>query len=213
MSFRSLLYPMVLIATAFAVPAMAGTVFETASLPADDNGDYIVGDTLSLGATFTLAGNTHITSIGFGAGRYADGETIFGAIVPVDPITGFPLADFDDLAPTALGSTLITLASGPQDASGDLSLNLAAGTYGVVFGTGQFGATGFAPFVDSDTIGTPNVFDWFEFDGDAWETHTPDVRIFVDGVAVPEPWTIALMLAGLGGLAGLSRSTKSGAVV
>jgi hypothetical protein len=179
--------------------AQAATILETATAEAGDPGDYIATDFNQrvLGATFTLADRTHISSIGFGAGRFGSG-TIFGAIVPVDPVTGFPLASFDDLAPTALGSTLITVPSAAGDATGLLSLDLAPGTYGVVFGSGQFGASGVGPFTESDAIGDPRMFD--SFFGSAFEDFaSDDVRLFVNG-EVPEPASVALMLAGLVGL-------------
>ena len=149
-----------------------------------------------IGADFTLTHDSHITSVGFGSGRFGGG-TIFGAIVPVDPATGFPLASFDNLAPTALGFTLINELSTAGDVSGLLSLDLAAGTYGVVFGSGQFGATGVGAFTESTANGDPMMFE--SFFGSAFSSRTDDVRLFVTG-EVPEPASIALMLAGLAGL-------------
>jgi len=177
--------------------AHAAPILETGIAEPGDPGDYIVTDFNQrvFGATFTLADETQITSIGFGAGRFGSG-TVFGAIVPVDPITGFPLANFDQLAATALGSTLISVPSLGGDTTGSLSLDLAAGTYGVVFGASQSCPSCAGPFTFSDAIGDPMLFESF-FGSDWHDFSSDDIRISVN---VPEPASITLTLAGLIGL-------------
>jgi hypothetical protein len=206
----------ILVALMMAMPvcaAEAGTIVETATAEAGDPGDYIISNTNRVfGATFTVASATELTSVGFGYGRYGGG-TIFAAIVPVDPITGFPLADYDNLAATALVSTLINVpavfdAALTGDVLAPLSYQLAPGTYAVVFGSGQFGATGVGPFTESDAIGDPQLFQ--SFFGSAWEDFgSDDIRLLLNGDPVPEPMTIALMLAGLLGVAFLARGRSA----
>ncbi len=178
--------------------AQAATILQTATAIPGDIGDYIATafNQRVIGADFTLTHDSHITSVGFGSGRFGGG-TIFGAIVPVDPTTGFPIASFDNLASTALGFTLINELPTAGDVSGLLSLDLVAGTYGVVFGSGQFGATGVGAFTFSTAIGNPAMFE--SFFGSAFANRSDDVRLFVTG-EVPEPASVALMLAGLAGM-------------
>ena len=78
---------------------------------------------------------------------------------------------------------------------------LSAGTYGVVFGSGAFEVSGNGGLGDGNTsVGSPNFFTYFAFDGDgnSWETASMDgARITVSGV--PEASTWAMMLIGFGG--------------
>ncbi|HEY4124568.1 MAG TPA: PEP-CTERM sorting domain-containing protein [Rhizomicrobium sp.] len=202
-------------AMALAAPfaAHAGSIVETAVLT-DDSGDYNVlpGDFARLfGTTFTLTQKTELTSVGFGYGRFAGGS-VYAAIVPVDPTTGFPLANASDIEAAALGHAVInapfvTDASQIGDATAALSLMLDPGTYAVVFGAGLYGTTGSA-FSEGNSLGQ-DIFssfagsDWADFGGD-------DVRLLLNGDAVPEPMTLALMLAGLLGVAFVARGRSSG---
>lgn len=85
-----------------------------------------------------------------------------------------------------------------------LSLTLAPGPYGIVFGSGLFGATGTARIGQSnDEVGSADFFqylaaassDWLSADGEG-------VRLFVEGTvsAVPEPSTWGMMLMGFCGV-------------
>lgn len=180
--------------------AVAAPIVETATAMPGDTGDYTVytGNRV-IGTTFSLNTATHIDSVGYGAGRFGSG-TIFGTIVAVDPVTGFPTSNHDGLASAALGSTIITVPASGGDAAGNLSLDLAAGTYGLVFGSGQFGAEGVGAFTFSNAIGDPQMFEWFFADNVAWEDFaSDDVRLFANGspIAVPEPWAPSIFFCGL----------------
>ena len=152
---------------------------------------YLLLAAAALGCLATAANATVITQ------TFNIKASDFGAGAPVDPVTGLPLASFDNLVSTALGFTLIDELTTAGDVSGMLSLDLAAGTYGVVFGSGQFGATGVGAFTESTPFGDPMMFE--SFFGSAFSNRSDDVRLFVMG-EVPEPASIALMLAGLAGL-------------
>lgn len=190
--------------------AQAEVILQTATAIPGDIGDYTATtfNQRVIGADFTLTHDSHVTSVGFGSGRFGGG-TLFGAIVPVDPITGFPLASFDNLASTALGFTLINELATAGDVSGALSLDLAAGTYGVLFGSGQFGATGVGAFTESTAIGDPTMFE--SFFGSAFSVRSNDVRLFVTG-EVPEPASIVILLAGLAGLGWLVGRRRKDAI-
>jgi hypothetical protein len=98
-----------------------------------------------------------------------------------------------------------------------LALTLAPGTYGVIFGAGQFGSdpNGFAGLGDSNNpLGSPNLFqsafapDWMALDD-------PAVRIVVEGVtATPLPAALPLLATGLGalGLLGWRKKRKPAAL-
>jgi hypothetical protein len=43
-------------------------------------------------------------------------------------------------------------------------------SYGIVFGSGAFGAEAFGGLGDgNNSVGSPNFFTYFQFDADAWE--------------------------------------------
>lgn len=208
-------------ALALAAPfaAHADTIVETATL-SDDSGDYTVIPATSrfFGATFTLSQKTELTSVGFGYGRFGGG-TVFAAIVPVDPSTGFPLADAPDLEASALAFTLINEPavfdlSQIGDATAALSLTLDPGTYAVVFGAGLFGAAGTGTFSESDQLGAQNMFtSFFGSDWEGFSSANSSVRLLLDGDVVadtvPEPMTLVLMLTGLLGVAFLARGRSA----
>ncbi len=180
-----------------AAPVLADPLYQSATFTGDDTGEYILSENNIMGGVFTLDHATHITDIGAQFGGFPGGE-IFGAIVRVDPATGLPVGSSDDLAHSALGHALFAVTGGTHDQSVNLPLTLGAGTYAVVFGSGQFGADGFAGLGDlNDPVGDPSLIrsffgpDWSQFDDNG-------VRVFVNGAAVPEPASWALMLAGFG---------------
>lgn len=117
------------------------TLFETAlspPAPLGSGGSTSVSSGFYSGVNFEVAEPTRLSKVG---GYFTGGSgSIFAAVfqasgfgtVPTPPnLTG---AD-------VLGTTLISLPPGAGNASGDLDLVLQPGWYGLVFGTGRFGAT------------------------------------------------------------------------
>ena len=214
----------ILTAAAFAGPAMADVVFQTAafdaSAPAFGNvlvlqgdgtteGDGFLGGSFFIGADFSVTRRTHVTDIGanfINTASESGTGAIFGAIVQVDPLTGLPTQPVESLSSITLGETVFT-PTADGDSSGALSLDLPAGTYGLVFGSGLFGATGVADLLlGNDTVGTPSIFenDFAPFQQDPSDT---DVRLFVDGTPTPEPASVTLL--GFGALlAGMARRRR-----
>lgn len=186
-----------------AAPTKADTVFETGTFTGTDLGDYSIYDGRYLGASFSVTQQTTITSIGAQFGAYSYG-TIFGAIVPLASLTSLPAGSPTDLASIALGHTILSMPSQIQDVSGSLSLTLAPGTYGIVFGSGLFGATGTAGIGQSnDDVGSADFFQYLAAASSDWSAADGEgVRLFVDGTvsAVPEPATWAMMLIGFSGV-------------
>jgi hypothetical protein len=179
-------------------PALADTLYQSATYTGVDTGEYILNSNNIMGGVFTLSGKTDITAIGAQFGGFPAGE-IFGAIVRVDPATGLPAGPSNDIAAIALGHATFAVTSGTHDQSVALPLTLDAGIYAVVFGTNQFGATGFAGLgAQNDPVADPSLIRSF-FSTD-WDSFNDDIRIFVEGTpaAVPEAATWGLMLVGFG---------------
>jgi hypothetical protein len=204
----------VLGALALAVPAQASVVFQTATagpgaLAADNTlvvqgdgttqGNGFAGGSFFIGADFTVGAATRVTGIGAAFANTADTSgsgAIFGAIVQVDPMTGLPLQPVEGLASVTLGDVLFT-PTADGDTTAALSVVLGPGTYGVVFGSGLFGANGVADLLlGNDPVGTASVFenDFAPFAADPADI---DARLFVDGVVAAEPASFALLGVGL----------------
>ncbi|MGI4878086.1 MAG: PEPxxWA-CTERM sorting domain-containing protein [Janthinobacterium lividum] len=182
-----------------AVPADAMVIYQSAAYSGVDDGEYILSENNFMGATFTLGRTTSITGIGGEFGGYPGGS-IFGAIVPLSARGAFPAGASTALAGISLGHVVFAVTGGTQDLVVPLALTLGAGTYGVIFGSGQFGATGYAGLGYGNTPShTPTMFRSLFSDG--WASFDDaGVRITVEGAtaAVPEPAAWALMLTGFG---------------
>jgi hypothetical protein len=197
------------LATISAVPSKAAVVFESASFTGIDTGEYIVQDGRFIGAAFTVTQTTAITGIGAQFGGFPDG-TIFGAIVLSSP-TAFPSFLPSQLACASLARFVPGGAPNgtpPTDITEPLSVVLVPGSYGVVFGSGLFGAAGNGGLgFDNTTIGSPFFFQ--SLFSDEWQTQDPNgIRVFVLGSAVPEPATWAMMLLGFAGLCFAFRQSR-----
>jgi hypothetical protein len=218
MSFspRKILCASALLAVAALVhPARADVLFQTATpnpaAPAANNslviqgdgttaGDGFSGGSFFIGADFSVTATTRVTSIGADftntaqestSGPNGDGS-IFGAIVQVDPVTGLPLQGVENLSSITLAEAVFTPTQ-DGDTTVTLPVVLPPGTYGIVFGSGLFNATGTADLLaGNDTVGSPSVFenDFAPFTQDPQDT---DVRLFVN--AVPEPGSLAMLLS------------------
>jgi hypothetical protein len=185
-------------------------IYQSATYTGDDDGEYIISADRMIGAVFTLSQTTHITGIGAQFGGYPGGS-IFGAIVPVDPKTGFPTGVSSDLAAISLGDVVFSVNLTDTSSSGvpigdlmePLSTTLTAGTYAVLFGSGQFGADGFAGLGDyNNPVGNAQLIqgwpDYSAFDDNG-------IRVVVEGTAVPEPADWSLMIVGFLGLGAMMR--------
>jgi hypothetical protein len=220
-TFRTISAVAVLVVASLAGPARADVLlFQTAT--ADPNalindntlvlqgdgttaGNGFAGGSIMIGADFTVTVPTVIASIGasFGDTALTAGSgAIFGAIVAVDPVTGLPTQPVETLSSITLGYSVFTPSTDGDTTTG-LSVALQPGTYGIVFGSGLFGATGVADLLHGeDPVGAPAIFSniFAPFAADASDT---DVRLFVN--EVPEPASIAVLAVGGMVLSGLRR--------
>jgi hypothetical protein len=128
---------------AVATSADATTIFETATFAGVDTGEYIVSDTRYFGVAFTLDKTTEITGIGGQFGGFPSG-TIFGAIVSLPSAGSLPDFTASTIEANRLAYVVFAAPSATTDLTEQLDLTLSAGAYGVVFGSGAFGAEGWA---------------------------------------------------------------------
>jgi hypothetical protein len=170
-----------------------------------------VSDSRYFGVAFTLDKTTEITGLGGQFGGFPGG-TIFGAIVSLPSATAFPDFTPSTIAANSLAHVVFAAPSDTTDLTEKVDVTLGAGSYGIVFGSGAFGAEGFGGLGDgNNSVGSPNFFTYFQFDADAWEGASLDgARITLS--AAPEASTWAMMLIGFGGLglAGYRASRMSG---
>jgi hypothetical protein len=193
------------------ISANAKLILETAIYTGVDTGETVPQDGRFVGAAFTLSGTEQITSIGAQFGGFPSGA-IFAAIVPLASQTSLPSFTPSDIASDAIADVVFSVPmqpnGGPIDLSVPLNVTLSAGSYAVVFGSGAFGADGFAGLgEDNNAVGSPN---WIStlFDN-TWSADSYDgIRITVTAAgagAVPEPSTWAMLILGFAGLGAAQR--------
>ena len=107
-----------------------------------------------LGNYFVLNAPTHIDSISTYA-QTADGGTIFGAILSVPSLTSPPSGN--PLDGTTLVSATLRPGASSSIVTAPVSVDLPAGTYVIVFGSGYFGATSTSAFAAFSNGGSANV--------------------------------------------------------
>lgn len=153
---------------------------------------------------FELASPTRITSVGASFKRstaLTQRVTVFAAVVSLTGSDDFP--DNADLTgDDVVGTTLIDVTEQQGLAMSDLSLVLPAGWYALQVGYGAFGA----PAEQAPTSllvhaidGDPSQVTWAirlpsHPAGFLRIPHAPIPRFVVEGVAVPEPSTLAIAI-------------------
>lgn len=147
-----------------------------------------VSSTVFVGVHFQLTQPASITGVGghFSAGD--SGGTFFGAIVALTGKSDFP--DTTDLSsPDVLGVTLLEFPYPSAEVYGDLELALEPGWYGVVFGSGAFGATGSGGAIKNNSdVDSPSYFGWQA--SLPWGSRSATAkgqRLVVLGGTIPEP--------------------------
>jgi len=137
-----------------------------------------------LGSRFSITQQVEVSEIG-GHLRTQTGN-IFGAIVELSgPLpSSFPLS-----AGEVVASTVISAPGLSSDVSVPLSVTLMPGDYAIIFGSGQFGATGFG-LMTFNNVNTPEgVGSYFFSQAGNWLNGGFDnTRFTVNGViAIPSP--------------------------
>ena len=201
-----------------ALRAQAAQILETAPSGVTNGGTSVL-TTQYLGARFHLDTSYLITGIGGHIKAYSSSDrSLFAAIVPLSEPNLLPsdhlltnaiyaqvfLAPYNDVGPYPyqVPDTILTT-----------DFLLGPGEYGLVFGSGLFGATGSGWMPVSGPIQPlPYFFAMNRFIGDYFRNlDEQPVRFIVQGepVALPEPTTAALMSLALLGFAATQRKRRS----
>jgi MYXO-CTERM domain-containing protein len=173
-----------------------------------------------IGASFVVSGGA-FKMTGVGANfdgnanvlPWAGAQKVFVAIVPLASGGALPSFSADTIAAQAIVSRAFVAPTTAGDFTVALAADLAPGAYAAIFGSaGMLGsdAAGEQGLRDGNlTTGTPNLFSNF---GDVtWSAYGYDtgIRIYEQGaLAVPEPATAMMALAGLIAIAGRRRRTQ-----
>lgn len=187
----------------FASQSHAGIIFETGTGPFDSTTccGSLIDKNQFIGTTFTLTGKTKIDAIG---GHFLNfsgfSGNIFGAIVELDEF-GLPSGTLNNLNNLLAYTTFNPLNSANTFAAIDLDLD--AGVYGLIFGSGLFGATGRSALTLIQPYQVTNPKGDLVFLNNSsfvtWGASPEDqgrFRMFVSGTstAVSEPGNLSLLL-------------------
>ncbi len=194
-----------------ATSSHATYIYESATGPFEQSiGGVTVSDTQFAGAQFTLTQTTSVSAIGGRFYGWLQGN-IFGALLDLNG-TSLPSNESE-----LLSSVIAHALFDPQpnmDSEVGLMTTLNPGTYGVLFGSGLFGATGSEaiqtlPFADLTFNAGQDLY--AQSSRHLYSVTRPDFRVFVKGspAPVPEPGTLALSLIGLIGLVGVRKFHRS----
>ncbi|GGY69276.1 hypothetical protein GCM10011613_11990 [Cellvibrio zantedeschiae] len=195
----------VIFVSLFSIVAKASIIYESAAGGFDST--FCCGSILNtnqyIGATFTINEKTKIDAVGghFMASK-SFGGNLFGAIVRLNN-SGYPSNSAFKLD-NILAYTIFTPETG-KDYLAPIAVNLDSGSYGIVFGAGLFGTSGFQAltllqsqpsFSNGRSYGTSPGRNWHIEDSMPWARY----RIIVSGeriVNAIEPSSLFLLIFGV----------------
>ncbi|WP_146446475.1 hypothetical protein [Botrimarina colliarenosi] len=172
--------------SSLAAPPTAGDYVYFESAPDDaiaSSNSTSVSSGFFSGMNFEVDRPTRISQIG---GRFSSGsQTVFGALFRatgfIDPPDSTDLTSSDVLATTLIDIPSRPFGGPPVDAFGEVDLVLEPGYYGVVFGSGLFGATGSTGLASVDSeYGSQFTYSFRTSDGSRF-TQSSNVRVVVEG--------------------------------
>jgi hypothetical protein len=159
------------------------------------------------GARFQLSTPVTLTLAG---GEFQNaGGTFFAAVIPLSTMTSLPVGNPGAAVPFNPGEVLAyqvfeaNVGGTPEMVTAPFSLNLSPGVYGIVFGTGLFGADGWGQTVGYEKVGGSSSFFW---SSEPWRWQ--DAQVFPPEAyaqfniliaTVPEPSGAALTALALAG--------------
>lgn len=184
--------------------ASAAVIYQSATLgPVGQMGGAALVHTQFLGARFYVPTTVQVTAIGGHLVQFPGGGSLFGAIVPLSGPMGLPTGSpFDG---SVVASTTFVADFPSSDYRTPLSVVLEPAWYGLIFGSGELGASaGFGaamPLNNLPLFGPPS----FHWGGTSWSSDLfpGTMRFVVEGIpaSIPEPATFTLLGPGLFGFA------------
>lgn len=153
-----------------------------------------------VGSRFHLDSPVQVEQIG---GHLVGTGTLFGAIVSLSGHGALPSGNpFDG---TTVASTVFNAGFPSTDFRTPLSVQLPPGDYALIFGSGQFGATGNGFMLNNNTD-IPGQASYIISNSLNW-SNSPfsNMRFVVEGAVgtvIPEPSTLTLLALGTAGLLG-----------
>jgi len=176
------------VAHLIAGPVSAALIYESAATGPTlqtSVGGTLIDDTFFTAVNFEVVAPVTTGSIGAHMIEIGSGsEPVFGAIVALTGPGDVP--DSPNLStPDVLGFTLINPPDPSDNRAGNLRLTLSPGWYALVFGSGQFGATGEAGALSNNT---PNGFSQIYVIRQSDGLVIPQAggpRLFIDSTPVP----------------------------
>jgi hypothetical protein len=152
-----------LLLSAHAAPA--GVLFESATLGRTGiaNGGYSVGALQFLGVAFTLSRAAKISAIG---GHISSEGSLFAAVVRLPSGTAVPSFAPADLPANVVAHVVFKAPEKSGDFIVPVSVTLPPGAYGLMFGSGMFGAegSGFMPVpTDTGAADIPGTVNYFSY--------------------------------------------------
>jgi hypothetical protein len=182
------------------IPGCAATLlFESGSYGGPANGGFLLAEVQFAGARLEVSQNEQVTAVGGNLGFFSSGS-VFAAIVSLNE-NGFPSGAPTDLNPLAATTFTGDLTFETSDVSTPLSATLTPGTYGLVFGSGLFGANSNGGIIAENNPQLPNegYFYYTSMLGNTWlPVSNEDLRFTVYGESsAPEPYVFLLTGSGL----------------
>jgi hypothetical protein len=111
---------------------------------------------------------------------------VFGALVKLTSFSDLPDSSAIN-TPDVLETTLIQTSTTLAEVTGNVNVTLDAGIYGIIFGSGRFGASGFAVAKGAADIGSPSFFSKSPVTDTYNNGNFGNVRFVVQGVEAPAP--------------------------
>jgi hypothetical protein len=184
-------------ATAFAAVDTTEVLYQSATMgtPAANGGD-VVAVNQYLGARFVLTERRVATALGGHFGTFQAGEqTAFAALIRLTSMTDFPDSGNPLDTPDVLATTVFTLPRPSNDVIVAIApVDLAPGTYAVLFGAGQFGTNGLGFSAQTNTpVGTESDFFYSGSTAEYRDGGFFQNRFVVYG-GIPEPGAAILLM-------------------
>ncbi len=188
------------LAGAFSANSLGDTIYESATLgPTGAASGLDLSSTQHIGSRFSISMPATVTGVrGHLLGVNPNPTSLFAAIVRMFGDFPSPTVYTTDTLASAVFT--VPLAGLSRDVSVPLAASLAAGDYAVIFGAGQFGATGRSGRMPTNNAETPQGTGSFFLGGSgSWVDLAPQFsrfRFVVEGQTLPEPSTGSLFLLG-----------------